>query len=137
MKYTCLAAIWFLLSTALWASPPDTYSIDGVYTGQTASSLEWPTVPKKDGQYRHHKTLVEIKDGKVNWATGALLQTPGGAIVRLGEAGPKALAKVGKPESILYGCGKTSQQVNFYDSLGIQITVTDGFVTGLRTHRPK
>ena len=135
MSLRILLLLWLTMACASWAAPPEACSIDGIAPGQAASALEWPTRPSKNGQFRHQKTVVEIKDGFVIAVTGTRLLTPEGAIIECGESGPAALSKVGKPDRILYGCGKDSQQVNFYDTLGILITVTNGKVTGLRSAR--
>ena len=107
----------FLLLTALPG-----WKLDGLEVGQPAPSGVSP-----------HK--AQIKDGKIVTLWGSRLLTPEGATVRLGQSGESALKILGKTDKVLYGCGKDGgQQVHFFERYHLDLTVTNGKVTGLRLY---
>lgn len=92
-------------------------SLDGVTLGQKAP-------PDPGGS-----TRIEVKNGIVVSVWGRRLQTGEGQIVQWGDSDALVLARLGKPERTLYGCGKENQQVRFYDKRGLEVTSTNDKVT--------
>jgi len=56
--------------------------------------------------------------------------------VQDGDSLASVKALLGKPEQILYGCGREGQQLMFYDARGLQVTLLNNRVTQLRLFQP-
>ena len=108
------------------------WKLDGVEAGETANQIDWPHQPQKDGQFRHGATLVKVEQGVVVSVSGSSLTTPAGATIKKGQSGDAALKTLGTAESVLYGCGKDSQQIHFFKRYQLDLTVTNGKVTSIR-----
>ena len=112
MLRTLLLAL--LLCTSLAAQGA---SLDGVTLGQKA--------PPEPGR----PTRIDVKNGVVVSVWGRRLQTSEGQVVEWGDSDAVLLARLGRPERTLYGCGKQNQQVRFYDKHGLEVTSTNDKVT--------
>lgn len=132
MKMVLLAFALTVAALPSWAGPGD--RLDGIRIGQPAGELRW--LDKTSGKFKHDQTTVEVKEGEVVTIWGEHLVTQADQEVRLGQAGQSALKILGRPDGgTLYGCGTTSQQIHFFKSQGLDLTVTDGKVTAIRLYR--
>lgn len=132
MKKIALAFALASLTLPCWAGP--SYKLDGISIGQPSSQLRW--LDKSTGKFKHGKTTVEVKNGEVVTIWGEQLSTPSDKQIKLGQSGESALKILGKPNGdTLYGCGTTSQQIHFYKSEGLDLTVTDQKVTAIRLYK--
>lgn len=132
MEKLLIAMILTLSALPSWAGP--SYQLDGISIGQPSSQLRW--LEKSNGKFRHGQTTVEVKNGEVITIWGQKLVTPSAREIKLGQSGESALKILGKPNgNTLYGCGRTSQQIHFYQSEGLDLTVTDQKVTAIRLYK--
>ena len=106
--------------------------IDGFQPGQPAPTSGWKRTAKDT--LRRGDTYLRVKKGHIESVWGKQLETEAGDIIRVGDPDQTALQKLGKPERTLHGCGQDSQQVRFFDSRHLEVTCTNGKVTGLRAY---
>ena len=131
MKHILIAFALTVAAHPSWAGPGD--RLDGIRIGQPAGELRW--LDKTSGKFKHGKTTVEVKEGEVVTVWGEHLVTDADQEVKLGQSGQIALKILGRPDGgTLYGCGTTSQQIHFYKNEGLDLTVTNGKVTGIRLY---
>ncbi len=125
----------FIASIALPTWAKTSYRLDGIGIAQRSSQFKW-LAKQPAGQYKHGNTTVEIRNGEVVTIWGEQLVTPTDAEIKLGQSGESALKILGKPSGgTLYGCGRTSQQIHFYKSEHLDLTVTDQKVTQIRLYK--
>lgn len=93
------------------------------------ASLDGVTLGQKPPPEAKGPTRIEVKNGIVVSVWGRRLHTSEGQVVRWGDSDAVVLARLGRPERTLYGCGKQNQQVRFYDKRGLEVTSTNDKVT--------